>query len=298
MGDRLLTDSGRDVPIMLARQQGGEIVVARPVTAALIEAIRRLRIDVLVIDPLVSVHAVAETNEGLQAVLAEWRYVADAAGCAVELVHHTNKSAALDGDAFGVYGSRGGGALIDGVRSARFLVRMTADEAARIGIDEAARRATFRVEDGKSNMAPPGAAVWRRMIGVNLGNGAGLYPDGDWVGVCTAWTPPDAFAGMTLDDLARVQSALTTTAEPAKANERASDWAGHVVAEVLALDIGRGAGKADRNAAQNAARAKVRALLSGWLRSGALVIDHIRSPRDGRDVPVIVPGSPATEAEE
>jgi hypothetical protein len=39
-------------------------------------------------------------------------------------------------------------------------------------------------------------AKWFRLIGVNLGNGTALYPNGDSVQTVEVWTPPDSFAGM------------------------------------------------------------------------------------------------------
>ena len=296
--DRYMSDSGRDVPIKLASMGKDGVKVATPTADALIEAIRANRIDVLVIDPFVTSHDVIENDTGgINAVVAEWRRIADVTGCAIELVHHTNKAASIDTDSAGIYGSRGAGALIDGVRSARYLARMTQPEADRFGIGPDERRSYFRVEDGKANLAPPEKAAWRKMIGVALDNGAGLYSAGDIVGVCTAWTPPDAFDGMTLRDLQQVQQAIDAADEPPRESEKADDWGGYIVADVLALDVGRGLKKADRTPAQNIARAKVRALLSGWTKSGALTIETIPDGRRGGEVKVLATGDPVTEAD-
>lgn len=296
IGNRYMTDSGRDVPITLATMGKDGVQVATPAVDALIDAIRENAVDVLIVDPFVTSHGVPENDTtGINAVVATWRRIADATGCAIELVHHVNKSAALDTDAAGIYGSRGAGALIDGVRSARYLARMTQQESERFGIDD--RMSYFRVEMGKANLAPPDKATWRKMIGVPLHNGAAHWPDGDVIGVCTAWTPPDAFDGMTLRDLQQVQQAIDAAEEPPRESEKADDWAGYIVADVLGLDAGRGLKKADRNPAQNMARAKVRALLSGWIRSGALTVETIRDTRKGADVKVLASGEPVTEAD-
>jgi len=77
-------------------------------------------------------------------------------------------------------------------------------------------------------------------------------------------------------------------------NERATDWIGCVIADVLGLDIGEGR-KAERTPRQNIARAKVRQLLSGWLQSGALVTETVRNSRQSRDVKVVRVGEPAAE---
>lgn len=291
IGDRLLVDSGRDLEIKLAKMDGASPRVAKPVAAALVDALRAAEVDVLIVDPFVTSHDVPENDTtGINAVAAEFRRIADAAGCAVELVHHVSKAGAMQSDEFGIYASRGAGALVDAVRAARYLTRMSEDEGARFGVEAPA--SFFRVTDGKSNLAPPEAARWRQIKGVALGNGSALFPDGDVVGVIEPWTPPDAFEGLTARDLQAVQRALGEAEEPARHDERADAWAGHIVAEVLGLDAGRGLSKAERTAAQNAARARVRKLLADWIASGALRVETGRSRRDGRDVRLVVPGEP------
>ena len=295
IGNRFMSDSGRDVPIKLASMGRGGVQVATPTVDALVAAIRDNAIDVLIVDPFVTSHDVIENDtNGINAVVATWRRIADATGCAIELVHHVNKAGSIDTDASGIYASRGAGALIDGVRSARYLARMTQPEAERFGIED--RRSYFRVEDGKANLAPADKAAWRRMIGVPLHNGGAHWPDGDVIGVCTPWTPPGAFDGMTLRDLQAVQQALDACPEAPKANEQAGDWGGYVVADALGLDVGRGLKQSDRNPPQNMARAKVRALLRGWIGSSALVVREQHSPRDGRQVSVLASGDPVTGA--
>jgi len=294
IADRLLIDSGRDVPIRIATANGGAVQVAKPVSEALIAAIRDCAVDVLIVDPFVTSHEVQENDTtGMNAVVAQWRKIADATACAIELVHHTSKAGAMNADDFGVYASRGAGALIDGVRSARVLSRMREDEADKFGIEDAPA-SYFRVTMGKANLAPPDKAVWRRMIGIRLGNGRDWWQDGDTVGVCLSWTPPDAFAGVSVKDLKRVQDAIEACEEAPKANERAGDWAGYVIAEIMGLDVGNGLKKADQTATQRIARSKVKNLLSGWIKSEALNVETIRSSRDGRDVKVIAVGISVT----
>ena len=295
IGGRMCMDSGRDVPITLAKMNGQGVHVAKPVSEALIAAIRDARTDVLIVDPFVTTHEVSENdNTALNAIVSEWRRIADATGCAIELVHHVSKAGAMQGDENGIYASRGAAALIDGVRSARYLTRMRHDEAERFGIEEVEARRHFRSNMGKANLAPPEKATWRRMEPVALGNGAGLWPEGDKVAVCITWTPPDAFEGMTAHDLMRVQKAIDTAEEMPKANERAADWIGYLVADTLGLDVGRDLKKNERSAGQNAARAKVRRILSEWIRNGALELHNEHDARTGREVKLVTVGEPVT----
>lgn len=297
IADRLMIDSGRDVPIQIATANGGGVQVAKPITEALIAAIKASKVDVLIVDPFVTSHTVPENDTtAMNAVVAQWRLIADATQCAIELVHHTSKAGAMNADDFGVYASRGAGALIDGVRSARVLSRMRDEEAEKFGIEDAPS-SYFRVNMGKANLAPPEKAVWRHMVGVRLGNGRDWWRDGDTVGVCLPWTPPDAFADVSVRDLKQVQDAIDGCEELPKANERSADWCGFVIADVMGLDAGKGLKKVDQTAAQRIARAKVRTLLSVWIKSGAIAQDTIRSARDGRDVKVLMVGEPVTAAE-
>lgn len=286
MGDRLHTDSGRDVPITLATMGKAGVQIARPQVDAMVQAVAAAQIDVLIVDPFVTCHAVAENdNAAINAVVALWREIADRTGCAVELVHHAQKAAINAGAEIGVAQSRGASALIDGVRSARYLVGMSEDEAGRAGVET--HRGFFRVEMGKANLAPAAdKATWRRMVSVGLGNGSGLYPEGDLVGVATAWEWPDAFDGVRVQDLEAVKARLASG--DWKASEQADAWAGHAVADVLGLDAGP-VKKADRTPTQNAARAKVRAMLKTWLRTGELREVLRTDPRTRRETPFIEP---------
>ena len=295
IGGRYMTDSGRDLPITIASTGKDGCKIATPQVEGITRALIENKIDVLIVDPFITSHSVPENDTtAINAVVAEWRKIADRANCAIELVHHVSKAAAMD-DSFGIYGARGAGALIDGVRSARFLARMSKEEGERFGVENPRR--FFRVEGGKENLTPPQNATWRQMIGVSLGNGSGFWIEGDDVGVCTAWEPPDVFDGVTTRDLQRVQRAVDACDNPPKAKELASDWVGFVVAEVLELDLGRGLKKAERTSAQNQARAKVRRLLSEWIKSGALAVESQHDGRTGRDVEVINVGDPVTEAD-
>lgn len=294
IANRLMVDSGRDVPITVAKFNGGGVHIAKPVSESLIAAIKEWAIDVLIIDPFVTTHEVPENDTtAMNAVVAQWRKIADATGCAIELVHHTSKAGAMNADDFGVYASRGAGALIDGVRSARVLSRMRDDEAEKFGIDDPTA-SYFRVTMGKANLAPAEKATWRRMIGINLGNGCDWWQDGDTVGVCLPWTPPDTFAGVSVKELKCVQDAIAACDEAPKANERSPDWAGHIIARVMGLDAGAGRKKSEQTTAQRMARAKVRSLLSAWLRANALIQESIYVPRDGRNVKVIAVGDSVT----
>ena len=85
---------------------------------------------------------------------------------------------------------------------------MSKEDAEKASIPVQERRSYFRVDDGKTNMQPPvEKALWRKIVGVPLDNDTADDP-GDWVGVVTSWTMPDALDGVTVNKLREVQEAV------------------------------------------------------------------------------------------
>lgn len=253
IGDRLFVDSGRVQGLCIAQADAkGRTVIIKPVVEALVRELRERKIDVLIVDPFVSSHAVSENDNGsIDKVAKLWGRVADACGCAVHLVHHTRK---LGSDAeVTAESSRGGKALTDAARVVRAVNRMSAEEGKEFGITK--HRNFFRVFDDKSNMAPPPElSEWYELRNVML-------PNGDHVGVVTRWTPPDAFAGVSIDHLKAVQKAIS--AGDFREDIRSREWAGTVVAEVLGIDIQGPPG-----------RARVKQMLGKWIDAGALRVER------------------------
>src|ERR1700734_2119251 len=172
---RLFVDTGRATKIVIAEQTRTRATVARPIVDAVISTIMANEIGLMIVDPFVASHRVIENdNPAIELVAAAWAEIADATGCAIELVHHARKTGGAE---ITVDDGRGGSALLAKVRSARTLNGMTEDEAARAAVEN--RRAYFRVQNGKANLAPPAeGSDWYRIEPVALGNG-------DSVGVVT-----------------------------------------------------------------------------------------------------------------
>src|SRR4051794_10360994 len=140
------------------------------------------------IDPFVRSHGAPENDNGkINLVSQLWSTLADLTDIAIDLTHHVRKGQSGQGE-YTAEDGRGASALLAAVRSARVLNTMAKDEAERYGIEN--RRRYFRVDNGKSNLAPPpDKADWREIVSVPLGNGP-LGADGDYVGVVMAWEPP------------------------------------------------------------------------------------------------------------
>ena len=259
VGDRLFLDSGRDVPIKIGTSTPNGPMIAHPVIEALIEVIRSRRIDVLIIDPFVSVHSMPENDNGaMDAAVKAFALVADRTGCAIDLVHHSRKLNGADAD---IDAARGGSAIAGAVRAARVLNVMSAEAAEAYGIASNRRRSFVRVDDAKANLAVASDARWFQLASQPLGNATADRPE-DFVAVAAAWEVPDAFDGITVADLLRVQHAVHEKA--LRENAQANEWVGHVVGPLLRLSS---SDKADKG--------RLKFLIKTWIATGALRIEGV-----------------------
>lgn len=266
---RLFTNSGRETEIVLATQGRGGVTIAEPVVDQLIATILANQIDVLIIDPFVSSHQVAENDNGaIDRVAKTWGRIAGSTNCAIELVHHSRKS---NGAETSIEDARGASALSGAIRSGRVLNVMTEDEAAKAGVEF--RRSHVRMDSGaKSNLAKPAdEATWLKLVSVDL-------PNGDEVGVATAWQWPDPLDGLSAHNLRDVQKIVATGEW--RDSVQAKDWVGVAVAQALGLDV---EDKCDR--------ARINGMLKIWKANGALVVVRKKNEK-GKEQPFVVVGPP------
>jgi hypothetical protein len=180
-------------------------------------------------------------------VVKRFGHIADETGGAVELVHHVRKSGTGQVETT-VDDARGASALVNAVRSARVLNRMTATQAEELKIKEP--RLFFRADTGKANLAPPDVATWHQILNVDLANG-------DAVAVVTAWKYPSPLDRITPDHMRKVRQ-MAAEGEWRK-DARSEDWIGLAVAEVVGLDP------------ENKADLKIiKAALAAWFANGVL----------------------------
>ncbi len=260
---RLFLDSGRETPIVIARQTRDGAQIAEPVVEAVEQTILENGIGVFVVDPFVSSHEVTENdNNAINTVATVWAQIADETGCAIELVHHARKG---QGGEVTVEDGRGASALLSKARATRALNAMTDEEAEKARVMN--RRLHFRYFDGKANLAPPADnSTWLRLASVDLGNARADRP-ADSVGVVTSWRWPDPFEGVTTKDLKAVQ--ILVSKGRYRENSQAKDWVGLAVAEALKLDA---KDKADRD--------QIKKLLKTWIKNGSLrIVDGLDENR-------------------
>lgn len=221
----LFVNSGRDQPVCIAEETAGGARIVRPVADAIVDELRSRCIDVLILDPFVSSHAVSENdNRAIDMVAKEWSRIADVCNCSINLVHHVRKS---NGSEVTAESSRGAVSLIGAARSVVVYNRMTEDEAKRANVPPDKRGFYFRTQNDKANLAPPEAADWHRMNSVDLANG-------DSVGVACPWRWPDSFEGVTAWHMRQVQNRITERRW--RKDTRSPDWIGNLIAEVCSLD--------------------------------------------------------------
>jgi hypothetical protein len=277
---RLFFD-GREIEIILARQTKSGAIVSTSVADALAAALMDGGFDVLALDPFVSAHRVTENdNTAIDAVAKAIGRIAGTANCAIEVVHHARKS---NGVEITAEDGRGASAHVAAARSVRVLNRMSKTEAEQAGVEADRKFYYFRSDIGKANLAPPSTkATWFQLANVSLGNGSGgPIDDQDHVGVPERWQWPDAFAGVTVDDLRAVQARVAEGRW--RENAQAKDWVGYAVASVLKLD-----------ASNKAHKAKIKAMLKQWIANGALVIVE-REDEKRNNRPFVEVGTPADD---
>lgn len=261
---KLYIDSGRDQRLVMASIEKNRPLINEATSKAVLAEMQEKKIDVVIIDPFISSHAVNENdNVGIDMVAKEWARIADKANAAVHLIHHTRKAS---GDAeVNAESSRGGKALTDAARDVRTINRMTEEQGAEAGVDN--HRRFFRVISDKCNLAPPAErSDWYCLESETLANG-------DSVGVVVPWSWPNQFDELTPELVRDVQKALA--GQNKRSNVQASDWAGYAIAEVFGFD-----------ADDKAHKAKIKKWIAHWLKIGVLIETKITDEK-GKSRPVL-----------
>jgi hypothetical protein len=163
--------SGRDVPLVLAKKGKNGITVNEEAIKSAIDYIREQEIVLMIVDPFVRSHEVDE-NDNMQIDKVIWCFqkIMDATGCAICVVHHTNKGVYnVTSPEEKMHTGRGASALVYATRITHVLTPMKEEEARNFGVPEARRRWYVRLDNAKANLqAPAEKAHWYEKIGVDL----------------------------------------------------------------------------------------------------------------------------------
>lgn len=278
LAGRLFVQSVRDNPLRIAKLPKGS--AQAEVDAAIMEKIETLitarNIDVFMVDPLISFHAVTEnSNEQMDVVIKQgFGVIARRTRTACEVFHHPGKPKQGQADT-AVEDGRGASAILWAVRSARVLNFMSPDEAKKLGIPGDERRTYIRIANGKANMGQVGKAKWMRLVIERL-------PNGDEVAVSSSWTPPNPFDGVATRDMELAEK-LAATGEY-RADSRSPKWFGYAIAEHLHITVSYGADNDPKDVA------RLSAIIKTWITNKVLRIET-RKDSQSRDREFIVRGS-------
>ena len=212
-------------------------------------------IGVVIIDPLISSHGVAENdNVAMDLVAKSYGRIAALTNCNIEMVHHTRKPLRGDGDGETFSSdARGAGSLMDAVRASRVFTQLSEKEAGEFGVED--RFEYFRVNRGKVNMVRRGAGAWYRLVSVAIGNGP-FNTGGDNVQTVEGWAAPDVLASVTTQHAHAVR-AKATSGEYLRNFQAKEGWIGVVVGEVIGLDPEK-------------QRAQIEKIIKMWVATGVL----------------------------
>jgi hypothetical protein len=258
----LFRDSGRILPIKIARTKNGTTQIATPIVDELHYALKDQNIDAMIIDPFVASHAATENdNNAMEIVAKKWSHIADAGDLSIHVVHHNRKPA---GGAVGtIDDARGGTALINAARVRRAFNKMTDAQAKAAGIDPARRGFYISADLANTNVAKPAAALdWYELKSVNLGNGT-KEQDADDIGVPVVFE----YVAMEAVEATPEQTDAVLKAlrqrDDWRGNVQSPDWIGHAIGTAMGLILDGDTHKAER--------AQVKKMIADWLKDGTLI---------------------------
>lgn len=171
--------SARELKLSLVTREGGRAVRNDTLINQLIEKAIASRADVLILDPLIKVHQVDESdNVHMDTVMEVLTDIAHLANVSVLVLHHTVKGAGQselnigNPDVF-----RGASAIKDAARVAFTMYNASLKDQADYGLQDEERLTWVRMDDAKMNMSlASDKATWFKKGAVHI-------PSGDLVGV-------------------------------------------------------------------------------------------------------------------
>jgi hypothetical protein len=177
-------NNGKPIELMRATAKGGAEV--NPEGMAMVERLIEVsEARVALLDPLYSFLAMGlNDNEPMGQLLLQLKALAQRKNIVIVVMHHPAKGRDPESnEAF-----MGASSIVFAVRSALVIIRATEPEAKAVGALPS--MGLFRLFNSKSSYAKPAhEEQWFLQHSVNLGNGAGDWPNGDNVGVVDLYNP-------------------------------------------------------------------------------------------------------------
>lgn len=254
---------------LMIADRSGHAAVGR--LAANIEAeIVKHQIDLVALDPFVKSHSIPENDNSLiDEVVQVLTDLAAKYNIAVDVPHHTSKGVPEPGNA---NRGRGASSMVDAGRLVTTLTPMSSDEAKTFGIAETERKQYIRLDNGKVNIIRGGGnPKWYRLIGVRLGNGNEMYPNGDEVQTVEQWQPPQVWTDLS-DQL--LNQVLTDIDAGLPDGERYSDTPRTTSPAWMVVT----------RLCPTKTEGQAREIIKSWVRNGVLVHRNYYSPARRKDV--------------
>ncbi|OSI21187.1 AAA family ATPase [Bradyrhizobium canariense] len=246
---------GRPVPGTLAAKLA-QTIVAR-------------KIDLVILDPFVKAHSVNENdNSGIDEVAQILTDMSIKFDIAVDVPHHISKGPADPGNA---NRGRGASASKDAFRLVDTVTRMSDEQGKTFGLSEAECRTLIRIDNAKVNIAPMADARWFKLVGVNIGNGTKLYPNGDEVQTVEPWSPPGLFGDISVPVLNAILDDIDAGLPDGNRFSDAPNVTGRAAWRVIAKHCDKAEGPA-------------RQIIKTWLGSGLLLHETYENPISRKEV--------------
>ena len=263
---RLFVNDGSS-GLCIARQLEGSTVVCIQTEQGLISEIKSKGVDALIIDPFISSHGLPENdNNAIQQAVDAWKRVARSTNCSITLVHHSRKS---NGQKTTADSARGASSLVSAARIVRVLNRMPEAMAAEHELDPSRY---FSVGPDKPNLSPIGKGQdWFHTVSIDLPIDD-IDGQDDSVGVAVKWTPPDAFADVSLSMCEDAWRLIEQT-PIARASHQSPDWIGHAIGGLWGWEI------------NNTNKLKLKRIIQSWEGNRIKRTTHTDTSK-GKEMPV------------
>lgn len=222
----------------LAFTERGEVVIPEDQVRHFIELLKRHRIGLVVLDPLVSLHTVEENDNGAMDRLMKdgLAVIAREADCAVHVVHHSGKGLNNGSDPIEFF--RGASSVTSALRMARSVKRLSGGEAtaARVAVDDGEE--VLKLEVGKNNIAGPRETYPRYLISKDV------LLEGDWrdmdrvTDMALSHTRPEPAVEFQLDNPTLTVRRIVDEGEFTAVGNRSATWLGKGILAVSGLELG------------------------------------------------------------
>jgi hypothetical protein len=258
-----LSAPGRAKGKLLTIEKSGRTQIGDLATHLEATIVRR-KIDVIMLDPFVKSHSIGENENSLiDEVASVLTDLAAKYDIAADTPHHTSKGAAEPGNAGR---GRGASAMVDAGRLVKTLSPMSSEEARLFGIAEADRKQYIRLDNGKVNIIRAGGnPQWFQLVGVKIGNGTELYPNGDEVQTVTPWMPPNLWSDLSVATLNQILDRIN---EGMPDGERYTDSSAAKDRAAWRIVVELAPGKSEGQA---------REIIKTWVKNGVLVNEPYHS---------------------